>query len=233
MSRKAIILGAGGRLGKTVVKAALDAKYDVSAFVRNRESFEKAVGDLSSRVNVIIGDALDVKSVADAVRGQDVVFSVVAGMENLHDMYKVIVAACKQAGVTRLVATGGAGALSTADGKYLFEKLTSFGEWFTNVSKLHVANYELLRDSGLTWTLICPPSMIDTEGSSEVKISVDVPTGLSKVAYSTVGTFMVAEVDNQQYQNHRVGLGDAVLVRQSAAEHAAKTAAAAETKSAV
>ena len=68
------VFGATGRTGKLLVEQALNAEYDVTAFVRPR-----SLGKLTikhERLTVVQGDATDAAAVERAVNGADAVVSV-------------------------------------------------------------------------------------------------------------------------------------------------------------
>jgi putative NADH-flavin reductase len=67
-----IIFGATGRTGLALVSQALDEGHRVTAFVRNPKAMNVQHPDLT----VVQGDVLDYESVHAAVRGQEVVLSV-------------------------------------------------------------------------------------------------------------------------------------------------------------
>lgn len=61
---KMFVVGASGRTGRPVVKAAVGSGHDVTAFVRNRKH-----SDGDSGVVVVCGDPLNSAALADALRG--------------------------------------------------------------------------------------------------------------------------------------------------------------------
>jgi putative NADH-flavin reductase len=73
---KLIVLGANGRTGKLVVKAALDRGMHVTAMVR---STNKAPSFDRHRLTTVIGDPCDPDVLARAFKEQDVVISTLGG----------------------------------------------------------------------------------------------------------------------------------------------------------
>ncbi len=71
---KVLVLGAGGRTGGSVVRQALAAGHQVTAFVHATGNYSAPTG-----VTVRAGDASDNQAVADAVAGQDAVVDTIGG----------------------------------------------------------------------------------------------------------------------------------------------------------
>ncbi|RUY63590.1 MULTISPECIES: NmrA family NAD(P)-binding protein, partial [unclassified Mesorhizobium] len=67
---KIAILGAGGRLGRVVAKAFIDAGYEVRAVTRNG----KVPAELKG-ATAVAGDALDREALIRATQGVDIVFN--------------------------------------------------------------------------------------------------------------------------------------------------------------
>ena len=68
---KLVIFGATGRLGKNIVKQALENGHKVTAFVRNRSKIEES----NQNLELFEGDVMDPESVKNAIQGQDAVIS--------------------------------------------------------------------------------------------------------------------------------------------------------------
>ena len=107
---RALVTGAGGFLGGAVVDQLLAAGADVTAFQRGDYPALAARG-----VRVVRGDVADAGAIAAAVAGHDVVFHVAAkaGVWGAWEAFREanvtgtahVIAACRQAGVGKLVYT--------------------------------------------------------------------------------------------------------------------------------
>ena len=67
---KLIVFGATGGVGQHLVRMALEAGHEVTAFVRTPDKLETKEG-----IQIIQGDAFDAQSVAAAIIGHDAVIS--------------------------------------------------------------------------------------------------------------------------------------------------------------
>ena len=79
---------------------------------------------------------------------------------------ETLTAAMKKKGIQRLVWIGGAGTLSGADGKPLWQS-PHYPEEYKKISEDHYHAYQVISGSGLNWTLLCPPKV--TPGANENK----------------------------------------------------------------
>jgi putative NADH-flavin reductase len=68
---KLLVLGASGKTGSEVVRQALDAGHEVTAFVRDRAKL--SITDAGLRVST--GDAMSFDDLRSALQGQDAVIS--------------------------------------------------------------------------------------------------------------------------------------------------------------
>lgn len=70
---KALVLGASGGMGYSIVKELLSREIKVVAFARTRSKLEQLFSDYES-VEIIAGDIFQVKEVVKAAKGVDVIF---------------------------------------------------------------------------------------------------------------------------------------------------------------
>jgi putative NADH-flavin reductase len=106
---KIVVFGASGGTGIEIVKQALEAGHDVTAFVRNPDKMTAR----SPKLRLVQGDVMDPYIVEKAVAGQEAVISALGPTRPpVADMMKTaaqnIVAAMHKAGIRRLVSTTGA-----------------------------------------------------------------------------------------------------------------------------
>lgn len=93
-----VVLSASGTIGKAIVQEALKRKHEVTAAVRNPETFTLE----HERLHITTVDVLDAASVAAAVRGHEEVISAygpaVGQEKDLITAAKAIVGECKKLG---------------------------------------------------------------------------------------------------------------------------------------
>jgi len=187
---KVTIFAATGGIGRQILEQAVDAGHDVTAVVRNPQ---KLSGELSRRVRVVTADlaAPDPAALESAVEGAGAVLSGLgprsrseAGVATLGT--QAMAAAMKAAGARRIVVVSAApiGTVSSpgrpnppkhdpGDGffmRHLFTPLTkaALGKHYADLAQME----DVLRDSGLDWTVIRPPRLTDKP-----------PTGTYRTAY--------------------------------------------------
>jgi putative NADH-flavin reductase len=197
-----VIFGASGRTGRLVLEQALARGYHVTAFVRDPAKLSLR----HERLRVVQGDIQDAEKVAGAVAGQDAVVSALGPAQNTPD-YQIergtrhIIAAMKRHGVARLVATAGAGVRVPQDKPGLPDRLIKLA---LLVFSRHV--YEdmrrtvaLIQDSGLEWTVVRFPMLVDGNAKGSVR-SGYVGGGLGvRVTRADAARFLLEQLDSEQY----------------------------------
>lgn len=163
---KIVVFGASRGTGLKIVEQALEAGHTVTAFVRSPEKFSLKHPNLI----VFKGNSMDADTVEKAVAGQDAVISAlgptrppVPGM--METAAKNIVAAMKKHGVLRLISTTGAGVRQPEDRPKLSDHV--IGALLNLLAKSVVldsaANVRVIQNSGLDWTVVRFPRLVDGE----------------------------------------------------------------------
>src|SRR5437763_682314 len=163
------IFGASGKTGLLLTERCLARGYAVTALVRTPAKFP-----YRDSVRVVQGDAFDPVRVRDTVIGADVVLSALGarslGNEQvLERSIPLIVAAMQQTGVRRIISLGAAGTgpdafkCQPAPLRWLIQ-----GIFYRLVLKWpiasQVAQWNLLAASGLDWTIVMPPKLVNSPG---------------------------------------------------------------------
>jgi putative NADH-flavin reductase len=163
---KIVVFGASRGVGRNVVEQALQDGHRVTAFVRTPSQFTLQ----HPKLTVCQGDSMDAAAVEAAIAGQDAVVSAlgptrppVPGM--METSAKNIVAAMKKHGVRRLISTTGAGVRQPEDKPKLSDHL--IGVLLNLLAKNVVldsgANVKVIQNSGLDWTVVRFPRLLDDE----------------------------------------------------------------------
>lgn len=159
---KIVIFGASGGTGLEVLKQALDAGHEVTAFVRTPSKVDIQHPNLT----LFHGDVLDADAVERATARQDAVISTlgpvrppVPGM--METAAKNIVAAMKKHGVRRIISTTGAGVRQPEDKPKLIDHL--IGALLNLLAKEVVldsaANVKYIQSLDLDWTIVRFPRL--------------------------------------------------------------------------
>ncbi len=170
---KIIVFGATGGTGREVVRQALEAGHDVTAFVRDPAK----VAIQHPKLILAKGDVMDAAAVEKAVAGHEAVISAlgpsrppVPGMMEI--AAKNIAAAMKKAGIRRLVSTTGAGVRDAQDQPRLLDHIIRglltllAGE----VLRDSEANVAVLRASDLDWTIVRYPRLTDGPFTGQYRV---------------------------------------------------------------
>jgi hypothetical protein len=204
---KVIIFGSTGRTGRQLVQSALEEGYEVTAFARIPDS----ITIHHPRLKVFQGDATREKDVDAAMAtGQDAVLFAVGtdlGQTNLRQTsMKNIIAAMQKYQIRRLVGIGGMGILQADENQMIFET-KDFPADYIPVSQDHFAAWQALLQSGLDFTFVCPPNILDGPftGKYEAKETYP-PDGKFLIDTTDLAHFMVKELANPQFIGKRVGI---------------------------
>ena len=165
-----LVVGATGDLGRAVVANALARGHDVTALVRDLTRAE-----LPDEVRSVPGDVLDPVSLEAAARDRDAVICALGtpsprrATTLLEEGTANLVAAMKQVGVPRLICVTllGVGE-SGANAALLYRHIV-----FRLLSPMvpDTVNQErVVRDSGLDWVLVRPPTIIGGRQGARVRV---------------------------------------------------------------
>lgn len=169
-----VVLGAAGGVGSRVVAAAVQQGHEVVAAART------AVGSAGARSLAV--DVRDAAALRGAVDGSEAVLWCVgvtrrSGRDVGRTGMPLLVAACEQAGVTRLVSVSGAGVTLPDDVKGLGARLVSGAT--RRLARDLVLDKEgehaALAASGLDWTEVRPPRLVDREPTGHWRLGEQAP----------------------------------------------------------
>lgn len=196
------VFGGSGRTGRRVVERALAAGYAVRALVRDPAKLT-IQGD---RLTVLRGDVLDAGAVERTVAGSDAVLSVFGQVKgsppDLQERgTRAIVAAMRAHGVTRIVSLSGGGLPAPEDRPKAADRVIRF--LLTVLSGAVLADarrhLEVLRESGLEWTVVRGPRLTEAPGVGRARIGwvgVDASTQISRDDLADV---LVAQVEDRTF----------------------------------
>lgn len=206
---KVVIFGATGQVGRQLVIHALAKGWKVVAFGRNAEAL---IDRENEQFKAFKGYVLSVDDVAKALEGADAVLSALGGSFDGTDKsrsvgIKNIAAGMKKHGVRRLVALGGLGVLPTPDGGYLMDG-EDYPTEYLPVGNEHRQAYLNLQASGLDWTFVCSPNIIDKDADNAFEVEAEAPAGAGEISTGNLALFMVEELERNEYVGKRVGIGN-------------------------
>lgn len=195
------VFGASGGIGRQVVDEALAAGHQVRGLMRDADKAPPQSG-----FELVVGDIADSAAVNRVVSGTDAVIWTVGATRNTADQValfessaRTLVAAMKQHGVHRLVALSGAGITIEGEHKPLRGRVMSA---IVKVLVKHVVEskrreYLVFKESGLDWTLVRPPRVVDGPATGRYETG-DQLQG-SAVTRGDLAEFMVREAVESKY----------------------------------
>ncbi|GAB3967620.1 NAD(P)H-binding protein [Actinoallomurus acanthiterrae] len=204
---KIAVVGATGNIGGSIVREALNRGHEVTAVVRDPAK----LGDRPEALEVAaVTDVFDPKTIAEAVRGHDVVVSALGGAGKDTEVYRraaeTYVEALRGLGdeAPRLIVVGGAGSLEIAPGTRLLD-LPDFPEAYRPDATAQgeaLAYYRTVPD--VKWTYFSPAAEIGpgtrTGGyRTDADRLVTDAAGDSRISYEDYAAALVDEIESPQY----------------------------------
>ncbi|ADH62699.1 NmrA family protein [Allomeiothermus silvanus DSM 9946] len=198
---KVVVFGASGRTGKLLVEQALAAGHEVTAFVRDPSK----LGIRHERLRVVQGKLEETEKVEQAIAGQDVVFSAVGPVRGerkdiMELAAKQILSAMKKHGLRRLVTLTGAGVPQPGDQPKIFDRLMRFllGVLAKDVLQDSIRHAELVRDSGLDWTIVRVPVLTDGPARGNYRIGMVGVNSGARISRADVAAFMLKAATDKE-----------------------------------
>ena len=199
---KIAVLGASGHVGSAITAELSRRGHDVTAIARNVAALTSAPG-----VTPQAGDASDPASLSPLLAGHDAVISALH-----HDIGPaVLIAALKQAGVRRLLVTGGAGSLMTPNGRLIDQP--DFPAEFRPFAMKGVTFLEELRqETDLDWSFLSPAAFIfDGPRTAKFRLGgtslISDEKGQSAISYADYAVAMVDELEAATHSRQQFTVG--------------------------
>jgi uncharacterized protein YbjT (DUF2867 family) len=188
-----LVAGATGRTGRLVVGTLLENGYHVRAFVRDVERAKKLLGP---KVECVKGDVREIESIRPALKGVTHMISAIGagpggdpkngpefvdygGVKNLSD-------AASAAKLDHFVLISSMGV--THEDHYL-------NKMFNNVLKWKLKGEQVLRKSGVAYTIVRPGGLTDGEGGQNEVVLKQGDKGEGSITRSDVSRVCVAALE--------------------------------------
>ncbi len=202
---KLAIFGGTGRTGQHLVRQAIKAGYQVAALARNPEKFDTFSRFQNDPLMVIEGNITDPVCLDQVIRGAGAVISVLGPTSNeptfeVSQGMELILAAMKQHGVKRIIISAGAGVGDPEDSPKLFNRLMNVLLKATakNVYMDMLKTVDLVRSSGLEWTVVRAPMLTDDPKLGHVKVGM-VGKGMgARISRADMADFILQQVNSSE-----------------------------------
>lgn len=203
---KIIVFGATGGVGRHVVNQALQAGYEVTAFVRDLTKLQIE----NDHLHVVHGDATNAEEVSATIAGHDAVVSclgsnkMVAKSTQLEEMTQHIVAGMEAHHVKRIVYTASAGInneLPGVGGKMVMKMLQ-------NVLTDHRHAVDLIQaHKDLQYTIVRPLGLTNDDYTGEYREAKEgVPENARNIPRADVAHFILKALGDDTYIGESVGI---------------------------
>jgi len=201
-----LILGATGRVGSQIVTYALHDRHHVTVLVRTQEKIQIN----NEKLTIIQGDVLNKEDIFNAMHGIDVVISALNtdGTTTLSESIPFIIEAMENEGIKRIITIGTAGILqsrTTLDS--LRYQSSESKRKSTRAAKEHHKVYDMLKQSTLEWTIVCPTYLPDGERIGKYRIERDfLPEGGVEISVPDTAEFTFRQLKTSEHIKSRVGI---------------------------
>ncbi|CAI8718068.1 NAD(P)-dependent oxidoreductase [Chryseobacterium sp. IT-36CA2] len=203
MSKKVIVFGATGLMGKQIVKENLKSGNKVSVYIRQNEYPEN--------VTIITGELNDENKITEAIKGFNVIVSAV-GNRNYEDPTMVVAPVGKLLAKLvldnqRLIIVGGSG-LTLQDSKTLRRDLAGQPEFLKNQRADHWEAYTNIAPLDINYLFICPTMVVegDADGNYLSQENYFPKSEAKQISAGNVGHFIVKEIIENKFNKTRIGL---------------------------
>lgn len=210
---KVALIGATGFVGSHLLEELLNRNYDVTAIARSVSKITVKDGKL----RVVAVDVTDIKALANAIKGSDIVLSAFNpgwSNPNIYDDFlkgsEAIQEAAKEAGVKRYVVIGGAGSLYI-DGKQIVDGDDFPKEIKPGATAARDYLNVLKKEDKLDWTMFSPAinmhQGIKTGRTGKYRIGTEEPVfdknGDSVLSVEDLAVAIVDELENHKFSRKR------------------------------
>jgi uncharacterized protein len=204
---KLLMLGASGRVGQKIAERAIQDGIEVHALLRDPA---KVPSQILDKITYTIGNVLNKEQVEEAISGCDIVVSALStdGDNVLSESMPLIIAATKKEGLSRIITIGTAGILqSRIEPDLLRYQSSESKRKLTRAAEDHHKAYELLKESGLDWTIVCPTYLPDGDAAGKYRAEKDfLPVDGGKISTGDTAHFTFSLIKESRFSKSRVGI---------------------------
>jgi putative NADH-flavin reductase len=210
------LFGASGQTGRYILQESLSQGHSVTALVRT----PSGLGVIDDHLRLIQGDAYDLAAVEQAVRGCQVVISVLGAPYSFKPItiYSMgtanIIEAMRKSGVRRLLCTSS----GAANPHYEPQEGIFFGVLFKNTygRTLYIdmrAMEQAVAATDVDWTIVRPAQLIETASVTSYRLGPGyLLSNGTKTSRRDLADFMLREATANRYVRQHVAIATDVAV---------------------
>lgn len=198
------LLGATGMVGGYIMQHALEQGYDIRALARTPQKLDH----LKDRITVVLGDARDPAAIERLLQGSQIVVSALGPVKADGNAAKMIsttatglvIGLMPKYDIRRYLLVSGAAVTIPGDDRnltgWLMQKMVAVG--LRDVLADKQAEYQLLEDSNVQWTLVrCP--LIKAEPFEQAPLaSLETPTSFNLRA-GELARFLIEQIESDEF----------------------------------
>ena len=201
-----LILGATGRVGSQIVNYAIYDRHNVTVLVRTPEK----IPIKKEQLTIIKGNVLNKDDIVRAMDGIDIVISALNtdGTSTLSESMPLIIEEMKNEGIQRIITVGTAGILQSRTTLDLLRYQSSESKRkSTRAAEEHHKVYDLLKQSSLEWTIVCPTYLPDGERIGKYRVEQNfLPDGGVEISVLDTAEFTFNLIKGRDFIKSRVGI---------------------------
>lgn len=201
-----LIVGGTGRVGSQIVTYALHDRHHVIVLVRTPEKIQINHENLT----IIQGNVLNKDDIVRAMYGIDAVISALNtdGATTLSESMPFIIEAMENEGIQRIITIGTAGILQSRITPNLLRYQSSESKRKSvRAAEEHHKIYDMLKQSKLEWTIVCPTYLPDGERVGNYRTESNyLPEGGVKISVPDTAEFAFSQIKSNDYKKTRVGI---------------------------
>jgi putative NADH-flavin reductase len=198
------LFGASGRSGAAFIPRALAAGHSIRALARTPDK----VAVTNPQLTALQGDVTNAADVARTIEGCEVVVSLIGqtkgGRKDVQTVgTRHMVDTMQKQGIDRIVSMSGGGLPYAKDEPKFVDKAFRgvMGLFFKDVIRDATDHADVLRRSGLNWTIVRAPRLVEESDRGEYKVGYVGTTGGSKISRGDVADFILQVVEQSSYRH--------------------------------
>lgn len=202
-----VVFGASGGTGREVVKQALDQRHQVTAFLRDPARLP--IQD--KKLRLIVGDVLNVSSVAEAITGGDAVVVALGSHDRNNDGVRAlgtanIIQAMERQNVCRLIVVS-AGGVGDSFGQLPLIVKALVKTLLRKTYADHEQQEQYVRDSHLEWVIVRPSMLVDGPVTGQYHTgTADAHLPGGKVTRADVADFVLKQLTGNRHVRQAVSI---------------------------
>lgn len=201
------LFGATGRTGRPLLENALARGWNVNALVRDPARLPAVPAGSPGRLTTVTGDLQNADAVASVIEGADAVISVIGHGKGSPatlqtDATRTMIEGMRAHGVTRILSLTGGGVPFERDEPKVADRVIT---WLLrrvsgDVLDDALAHAELLKNSGLDWTIVRGPRLTDAPRRGQYRLGWVGVNASTSIGRADLADAIVDLVDNDTYR---------------------------------